>query len=546
MSELKPLRGQGKRGTVFSGWVRSLSGPAVVFAAPVQFSLAGVEWARPERAQIEVRARSVGGTWSRWVSASVLGHDADGGEGAKAAQYGEPIWFGPCDAVALRSAAPVEGVSVHFVATAAPGGRAAETAARSVAGAAGALPLATPRLDAGPGQPPIIARSAWAGDDNGPAYPPTYGDVRMAFVHHTDNPNGYAAQDVPAMLLAIYDYHRYVRGWFDIGYNFVIDLYGRMWEARAGGIDQAVVGAQAGGYNLESTGVAMLGTFSDVVPTQTAMNALEHLLAWKLALHGVPVLGKVTVEVNPADAFYTPFAPGAHVSLPRVAGHRDGCTTDCPGNALYAQLPSVRPIVNRLAGTAVALSLNVKGQRNWPAAYLSPAGAQIVAGEPLSLSGRLAALDGPGQGGESIELQSVRGDGAEAVLGEAMTGSDGSWSTTLSPAANLLLRALHAIAPAAASPLVAVAVAPALTLQVVSEAPLRVGGTVTPAKARVAIDVYDARGHHKLEHAATVTGSDGRFEARLNLRSGHYWVRAHTAADGQNIAGESPRLTLTV
>src|SRR5438270_297915 len=78
---------------------------------------------------------------------------------------------------------------------------------------------------------------------------PAYGAVRMAFVHHTENPNGYGASEVPAMLLAIYVFHRFVRGWDDIGYNFVVDLYGRIWEARAGGIDEAVTGAHAGGFN---------------------------------------------------------------------------------------------------------------------------------------------------------------------------------------------------------------------------------------------------------------------------------------------------------
>ena len=84
-----------------------------------------------------------------------------------------------------------------------------------------------------------------------PRVAPEYGAVRMAFVHHTENPNGYSAGEVPAMLRAIFVFHRYVRGWNDIGYNFVIDLYGRIFEARAGGIDEPVVGAQAGGYNAE-------------------------------------------------------------------------------------------------------------------------------------------------------------------------------------------------------------------------------------------------------------------------------------------------------
>ena len=88
------------------------------------------------------------------------------------------------------------------------------------------------------------------------------------------------------MLLAIYQFHRYVRGWNDIGYNFLIDAYGRVWEGRAGGIDLAVIGAQAGGYNLESTGVAMLGTFDRCCRAPVAQATLARLLAWKLSLHG--------------------------------------------------------------------------------------------------------------------------------------------------------------------------------------------------------------------------------------------------------------------
>ena len=68
------------------------------------------------------------------------------------------------------------------------------------------------------------------------------------------------------MLAAIYDYHRFSRGYFDIAYNFVIDALGRIWEARAGGIDEPVMGAHAGGYNSVSTGIAILGTFSFALP----------------------------------------------------------------------------------------------------------------------------------------------------------------------------------------------------------------------------------------------------------------------------------------
>ena len=190
--------------------------------------------------------------------------------------------------------------------------------------------------------------------------------MRLAFVHHTENPNGYLAGEVPAMLRAIFAFHREVRGWNDIGYNFVVDAFGRIFEARAGGIDEPVVGAQAGGYNLVSSGVAVLGSFSAPADLRRRPgDALQRLLAWKLALHGVPAQGRVTVHVNPAGAVYSRFPANAPVSLPRIAGHRDADTTDCPGDALYHQLPAIRPRVHALAPRPVlaTLALTPAGSR---------------------------------------------------------------------------------------------------------------------------------------------------------------------------------------
>jgi hypothetical protein len=551
-SPINPLLASAARqrgdASVFARPLGSVAGESPPVAAPRRFVLVGVQWAAPPSALIELRARAREGSWSRWVRASVLGHDSDL-EAGPGGLFGEPLWTGPADFVQLRTSEPVHGVQLHFVAAVLPTAGGARLAS--------ATALATPVLDAGPGQPPIITRDAWSLGAP-PAVAPSYGDVRLAFVHHTDNPNGYGAGEVPAILYSIYLFHRYVRGWNDIGYNFVIDTFGRIWEARAGGIDQAVVGAQAGGYNLESTGVAILGTYSSVLPAGAALAALEHLLAWKLSLHGVPVSGEVTVEVNPTDAFYTPFAPGARVLLPRVAGHRDGCSTSCPGNALYAELPVIRVATAKLAAYQSALTLTLAGGEVVAASYLSLADGAIVAGSTLSASGVLATLAGAPLAGRPIELQqlTVSADGvaSERTIAQASTGSDGAWSTALAPTANLLVRALSASAPVTASPLMWVAVAPAITLAPASYGPppaagtLLLTGTVTPHKPRVTIDVYDASGRHSLSLTRTVEVTGGEFRARLRLRlrPGRYWLRARTVADSVNLAGESARVSITI
>jgi hypothetical protein len=477
--------------------------------------MVGVSWRSPERVRIELRVRLGDGPWSPWVLASAGGHSGDGQSGL----FGEPVWVGAADHVQLRGALSVEGVRVHTVPAAAEHAPPARPAL--------AFSLAGPSLPAGPGQPPIIARSAWAGGRARPRAGPFYGAVELAFVHHTDNPNGYGRGDVPAMLLAMFDYHRYVRGYYDIAYNFIIDAFGRIWEGRAGGIDEPVLGAHAGGFNGVSTGIAVLGTFMDSVPPQPALEALEQLLAWKLSLHGVPARGEVRVEVNPADAFYTPFRPGQHVLLPRIAGHRDGDLTDCPGDAFYHRLPSVRPRVAALAGPLSQLTV-------------APAGVVAGPGETVMLRGRLL-VGGAGVGGAAIAVQAVVG---RRTLARVTTDASGRWSASVMAERNVLLRALHAARPAVVSDVVDIGVAPVITLTLASSYPARVTGTVTPAKAKVIIDVYrDVLGRKRIS-STTVRVRRGRFSFRPKIGVGVFTVIARTVPDSRTVGGASAPLQI--
>jgi N-acetylmuramoyl-L-alanine amidase len=426
--------------------------------------LIGVQWRSPAGVGIEMRFRGDAGSWSGWVSAiGCAGGHAHGSDGHSAtnALEGDPVWTGGTTVVQLRATGPLNGVRLALVDVS--GGIGARRQSMMLGSLAAALPRATPVLAAGPGQPPIIARRAWAQGVARPRVVPGYGAVRMAFVHHTQNPNGYARGEVPAMLRAIYAFHRYVNGWNDIGYNFVIDSFGRIFEARAGGIDEPVVGAQAGGYNLASTGVAVLGSFTSAPISPAARSALQRLLAWKLALHGVPAEGRVTVRVNPAGARYSRFPANASVPLPRIAGHRDGDSTDCPGNTLYGELPGIRQGVRRLAGRPARATLALA-----PATPPSPSpppssGAPPEASAPpppsgeaatgaRTLVGTLQFLDGAPIAGARIAVQgravSRRGELVlERTLGEALTDGEGRWSLPVSvapAAAGTSLRALWA------------------------------------------------------------------------------------------------------
>jgi hypothetical protein len=521
---------------LFSRALGTLRGVSPVIETAQSFALAGVQWQGPPTLRVELRARLADGRWSRWVRAGNAGHGPDRPR-RSAVTIGDPLWAGSADAVQLRSAAPVRAVRLHFVAVA---GGAAEAAA------AAAPPLAAPELPAGPGQPPIIARTAWAHGHAPPAYPPAYGRVRMGFVHHTENLNGYSAAEVPTLIYNIYLYHRYTNGWNDIGYNFVIDAFGRIWEARDGGIDLPVIGAQAGGYNEESTGVAMLGTYSDVLPPGVALRSLQRLLAWKLSLHGIATYGEVTVKVDPSDAFYTPFRPGQLVTLPRIAGHRQGCSTDCPGNTLFAHLGAVRAAARRLAGEPATLSLAFPGAGNTASTYLSLGGAVAVAGVARTVSGVLQRLGGAPIPGATVTVQRID-SGATTALAGAVTAADGSWSAPVTLSGPALVRALSAAAPAAVSPLVSVSVAAAVTLTVVSTSPLTLSGTVTPGPRKVTIELR-LPGSGRVVTSKTVSVANGAFSAVLPTpgAAGSYELIARVAATRTYAAGTSAPVALTI
>ena len=513
---------------VFSRRVGSLHGTSGVVPAPGRFELVGAQWAGPAHPRIELRTRSLDGCWSPWALASVCGHGPDLGAPADS-RFGEPIWSGPADAVQLRSDAPVDGVRLHFVTVRVSGG----------ATAAAGLPLVATGLDAGPGQPQIIARAAWARGGAPPRFPPAYGSVRLAFVHHSEGPNGYLAGDVPAILKSIYQFHRFVRGYNDIGYNFAIDAFGRVWEARAGGVDAPVSGAHAGGYNYASTGVVILGTFISVLPPAAALTSLERLLAWKLSLHGAPVLGHVGVHVDPAGAGFTRFAPNELVSLPRVAGHRDGDQTACPGSALYSRLPSIRPRIAQLAGTPAKLTVTAEPP-------------ELTPGQTVTLSGRLTLPGGASAAGAPVELQTIarRGPdfGAATTVVTATAAADGTWSATLAPLENTLARALHRPAPAIVSDVVLLAVEPAITLTVESVSPLTVSGTVSPPKRFVEVDLYAlANGHRRRVTGKRLAVNGGRFSGRIRTgRHGRSLLIARTAADAASVAGVSAPVDVTL
>ena len=155
----------------------------------------------------------------------------------------EPVWAGGADALQLRLERVPRDLRARFVnATGSATAPArALTAARRAAHARSPCSRARPRTRRRRlrriGAPQIVPREAWGAEQCGqPRADPTYGTVQAAFVHHTVNANDYGPQDSAAIVLAICRYHRNANGWRDIGYNFLVDRFGQVFEGRAGGV----------------------------------------------------------------------------------------------------------------------------------------------------------------------------------------------------------------------------------------------------------------------------------------------------------------------
>ncbi|CAM5244403.1 MULTISPECIES: peptidoglycan recognition protein family protein [Streptomyces] len=328
-----------------------------------QFSLVGVSWTgalKPLEGAAQVRARGLeSGEWGAWQDLEL---NAAPPEEVEAGMRGasQPLWVGPSDGVEARvvhedgtTGALPKGLEVNLVD---PGVvteaetrlDAPEPAAFVMDASPSSSPSPSPEPTAPPStvpQPPVTSRAGWGADESKSPDPSEYNaEVKAVFVHHTDGANDYDCAESPAIVRGIYAYHTEVEGWNDIGYNFLVDKCGTVFEGRKGGIDRPVLGAHTYGFNRESAGIAVLGTHVSGAASTAALTSVARVTAWKLGQYGADPAGTVqlTAGATQRNYFSTQFTAGERYTFRRVSGHRDGFNTQCPGDALYAQLPTVR------------------------------------------------------------------------------------------------------------------------------------------------------------------------------------------------------------
>ena len=295
-----------------------------------KFRMIGVTWSnqgRPSGITVQVRTRS-NGTWSSWTP---LDYDGDDGEGGNPGT--DPLWVGKADGVAARVTSKAGAPQDVRITTIDPGSDGEQATASTASDTTlDGVARTTTAADLGDGnptytpKPTIITRSQWGASSGTSCDSPLTGDrTRGVVVHHTAGSNSYDKADSKAIVRATQAYHVKGRGWCDIGYNFLVDKYGQIFEGRRGGVDRAVRAAHSGNLavNTYTMGVSMMGNYDVTRPSAALKAAMVKLIGWRLGTNYLPAKGTYKL---------------GGLTLNMIAGHRNVISTECPGRYGYAWL----------------------------------------------------------------------------------------------------------------------------------------------------------------------------------------------------------------
>ncbi|WP_341358837.1 N-acetylmuramoyl-L-alanine amidase [Georgenia sp. M64] len=241
-------------------------------------------------------------------------------------------------------------VTVATAAGAVTGGSAptvaATTAAVTTPAVSGAVaPTAVPA-------PAVVSRAGWGADESLMTWQPKYSELKAAVVHHTAGTNTYTSGQSASIVRGIYYYHAVTRDWGDIGYNFLVDKYGQVFEGRRGSLaatnGQMTIGAHAAPANTNTLGIAAMGDYTVVDAPQVVLDKMADVIAWKF--------GPAGIDMSTPSGIISPgtYALPAGKNLPRVFGHRDVSSTACPGNDIYGRIAGLSDQVARLIAASSA------------------------------------------------------------------------------------------------------------------------------------------------------------------------------------------------
>ncbi|WP_158609506.1 peptidoglycan recognition protein family protein [Cellulomonas triticagri] len=329
--------------------------PARVVTPPVQTGGAqtvGVTWpAGAQAADLEPQVRSLTEDgWTGWVDleASDLAADAGTTDAEHELRGGtDSLWIGDAEAVQVSFAATADGgpqgMSLAMVTSPEE-----EPAVQGASSSGGLVIRDAAFVPAAVAAPRVYSRAEWGARAQSCA-PDVARTLLAAVVHHTAGSNSYSTV-AQAMQQIRNDqaYHITGRGWCDIGYNFLVDKWGNVYEGRANSGTQPVIGVHAGGFNTATVGVSMLGDYSGVTPSAGTQESVARVIAWRLSqYHRDPTS---TVGYTTLGGENSRYPGGTTLALPVVVGHRDTAYTACPGNAGYAVLGAIKNRARAIIG----------------------------------------------------------------------------------------------------------------------------------------------------------------------------------------------------
>jgi hypothetical protein len=341
--------------------------------SPMHFNMLALHWIGS--GSVSYRVHRLHGSWSAWVTADA-DVAPDGGTGRW--HDGNLDWTAASDGVQFRPRGAVQRLRAYelwSLVTTKPVRRLSAT-----------------------GTPMIVSRAGWGADEEIVRAKPSFAPAdRLAVVHHTAGTNTYTAAQAAAIVRGIEAYHVQGNGWNDIGYNFLVDRFGTVYEGRGGGIEKNVIGAHSEGFNTGTFGVALIGNYARATPPKAQQDALVTLLAWRLDVAHVDPLSTVAYT----SGGNLKFKAGKSVTLRAISGHRDTGPSECPGNGTYVLLSGVAkrvslaglpklytPTVSGALGGSVRIQARLSSSLPWTVTVVDQLGRPVASG-----SGKGTAID---------------------------------------------------------------------------------------------------------------------------------------------------------
>jgi N-acetylmuramoyl-L-alanine amidase len=385
--------------------------------ATSRFALVGVTWTEgldPSTIfRIRTRSQSVWSTWRTLHYSQDHGVDARSAEAHGARIGTDPLITGESDGVALRleskSGQIPTGLELSLIDS--PMTTQDRLLARRVR--SGVAPVAS-SVSSPQGavvqRPVIVTRAQWGADESWRDPIPRMGTTIIAgFIHHTATTSNYTPEQAPAQMRNLYAYFTKSLKYADMGYNFLVDKYGTIYEGRAGctasttdscdGPSLPVQGAHTAGMNEDTFAISVIGNFDTVKPTDDAaaviVNSLARLAAWKLAPYGLNPKDMTSVTSTDTSG-KSRYGNGEVARTYVLSAHRDVGLTVCPGRYLYTYMDLIRtqatlllkPVLQKLSVSpalvnsdmvnTVAVTAIVPAKASWTVSILSNADGSLV------------------------------------------------------------------------------------------------------------------------------------------------------------------------